>query len=115
MSRVSVLALSSLVLFLLLPARANAGSSTRARLWQEGELVSRKTLPADRHTLRNRYLYRVKGPNVQYRVVLEEPVNLDLHVPMRFSVTRKHLFIEDAASQVCKGTILERVRYSSRR
>jgi hypothetical protein len=115
MSRLSVLALSSLAVFLLFPAQVNAGSNTKPRLWQEGELISRKTVPADRHTPRNRYLYRVKGLDVRYRVVLDEPVNLDLHVPMRFSVGRKHLFIEDAAGQVSKATILERARYSSRR
>src|SRR5262249_20793265 len=86
---------------------ASLHSAPKARFWQDGEITSRKTVPAVQRTPRNQYLYRVRGAGVRYLVVLDQPLPLDLHVPMKFSLGRKHLFIQHADGREWKATILE--------
>ena len=86
---------------------ASLQSAPKARLWQDGEITSRKTVPSGKRIPRSQYLYRVRGAGVRYLVVLDQPLPLDLHVPMKFSLGRKYLFIQDAAGREWKATILE--------
>jgi hypothetical protein len=65
------------------------------RVWQDGVLVSRRTVSVGRDTFQKQFVYRVRGGTARYVVVSNEPLKLDLHVPMRFVVTRRHLLIQD--------------------
>ena len=72
-----------------------AGATSHDRVWQDGVLVSRRTVSVGRDTFQKQFVYRVRGGTAWYVVVSDEPLKLDLHVPMRFVVTRRHLLIQD--------------------
>ncbi|HUD13163.1 MAG TPA: hypothetical protein VMQ56_05870 [Terracidiphilus sp.] len=97
---------------LLVPLAVLAAPS---RTWQDGELLSRKTVPLGRTFLRNRYVYRVRGLNREYVVVSETPLNADLYVPIKFSPDRRQILIQDADGREHKVHILQRAVVSLRR
>ena len=101
------------VLFLVL-APAAALSGAPARSWQDGELLSRKTVPMGRTFLKNRYVYRVRGLNREYLVESPIPLQLDLYVPIKFSSDRRQILIRDADGHECKVHILQRASVSLR-
>jgi len=101
------------VLILLTPLMGLA--EAQGRLWQDGEILSRKTVPIGRTFLKNRYVYRVRGSDCRYIVVAKTPLQLDLYVPMRFSAGRNHIFIQDADGQERKAQILQKATLSHRR
>ena len=86
-----------------------ARAVSHVRVWQDGVLVSRKTVPVGRNTFQNQFIYRVRGGTARYMVVSAEPLKLDLHVPMRFAVTRRHLVIQDADGSEHKTAILQKL------
>ena len=91
-------------------ARWTAGADSKSRVWQEGVLVSRRTVPTGRNTFQNRFIYRVRGGTARYVVVVSDvPLKLDLHVPMRFAVTRRHLVIQDVDGSEHKAAILRKL------
>jgi hypothetical protein len=98
---------------LLAPFQAMAGAPSR--LWQDGELVSRKTVPARRTFLKNEYVYRLRGPSCRYVVVSKTALQLDLFVPLKFSAERKHVLIQDADGRQLKAQILQKAAYTHRR
>jgi hypothetical protein len=98
---------ASLLIALLFPARMSGGN-LRNLVWQEGELASRKTVLVDRATLHKHYVYRVQSVAVRYIVVSDMLIYSELHAPVQFAVTRKHLFIRDAEGRECKTAILEK-------
>jgi hypothetical protein len=79
-------------------------------VWQEGELVSRKTVSVRHNTFRNQFLYRVQGGAVRYLVVSDEPLMLELHVPMRFAATRRHVLIQDLDGRERKTDIVRKLK-----
>lgn len=85
------------------------GATAHDRVWQDGELVSRRTVPVGRDTFQNQFVYRVRGGTARYMVVANEPLKLDLHVPMRFAVTRRHLIIQDLDGSEHKTAILQKL------
>jgi len=85
------------------------GATSHQRVWQDGELVSRRTVPVGRNTFQNQFVYRVRGGTARYVVVSDEPLKLDLHVPMRFAVTRRHLVIQDVDGSEHKTAILQKL------
>jgi hypothetical protein len=97
----------------LAPAVAVCGGPGRS--WQDGELLSRKTVPMGRTFLRNRFVYRVRGLNREYLVESQTPLRLDLYVPMKFSPDRRKIVIRDADGRECKVHILQRAAVSLRR
>ena len=90
-----------------------ARATSHDRVWQDGVLVSRRTVPAGRNTFQNQFIYRVRGGTARYVVVSDEPLRLDLHVPMRFSVTRRHLLIRDLDGSERRTAILRRLKNTS--
>jgi hypothetical protein len=86
----------SVILCIAIASLAPAALCAKERLWQEGELVSKRTVPADRRDVRNRYIYRIRAGTARYLVALEQPLALDFLVPMRFSLGRHHVLIQDA-------------------
>jgi hypothetical protein len=98
---------------LLVPFAVLAGAPSRT--WQDGELLSRKTVPLGRTFLRNRYVYRVRGLNREYVVVSETPLNSDLYVPIKFSPDHRQILIQDADGREHKVHILQRAAVSLRR
>jgi hypothetical protein len=86
-----------------------ARATSHVRVWQDGVLVSRKTVPVGRNTFQNQFIYRVRGGTARYVVVSDEPLKLDLHVPMRFAVTRRHLVIQDVDGSEHKTAILQKL------
>ena len=81
------------------------------RRWQDGEILSRKTVATGRTYLHKQYVYRVKSFGRTYLVVSDIPLHLDLYVPMRFSADRRHLFIQDADGRECRAAILQVAHY----
>jgi hypothetical protein len=101
------------VVFLLLaPAASLWGAPGRS--WQDGELLSRKTVPLGRTFLKNRYVYRVRGLNREYLVESETPLQLDLYVPIKFSPDRRQILIRDSDGNERKVHILQRASVSLR-
>ena len=87
-----------------------ARAVSHVRVWQDGVLVSRKTVPVGRNTFQNQFVYRVRGGTARYVVVSDEPLKLDLHVPMRFSVHRRHLVIQDLDGSEHRTAILKTLK-----
>ena len=102
----------AVVALMLVPVSALFGATPRN--WQDGELLSRKTVPMGRTFLRNEYVYRVRGLNREYLVVSKTPLDLDLFVPLKFSADRREIFIQDSAGHQYKVHILQRASVSLR-
>jgi hypothetical protein len=101
MNRRNALLRLALACFAAAPALAKDGP------WQEGVLVSRKTLPpADRHS-EKRYLYRVRGGGAHYLLRLDQPLKLEISEPVKFSIGRKHALIRDADGVERRAVIVE--------
>lgn len=98
-----------LLMALLLPARLTAGTDLTEHRWQEGELVSRKTITLD-GGFRHRYVYRLRGGDTQYVVSAKEPLKLDLLVPVKFTAQRRHLLIVDSDGKECKVSMIRKNR-----
>jgi hypothetical protein len=94
------------VLILLTPLMGLA--QPPGRLWQDGEILSRKTVLVGRTSLRSEYVYRVRGSNGRYLVVSDTALQLDLFQPMRFSIGRRHILIQDADGQERRTQILQK-------
>jgi hypothetical protein len=86
-----------------------ASANSHDRVWQDGELVSRKTVPVGHNTFQNQFVYRVQGGTARYVVVSDEPLKLDLHVPMRFTISRRHLVIQDVDGSERETGILRKL------
>lgn len=97
--------LGVVILLLLAPVAASGGTS---RSWQDGELLSRRTVPMGRTFLKNRYVYRVRGLNREYVVESETPLQVDLLVPIKFSPDRRQILIRDADGNEHRVRILRR-------
>jgi hypothetical protein len=100
-------------LFVLLVS-AKALSAAPARSWQDGELLSRKTVPMGRTFLKNRYVYRVRGLNREYLVESQTPLELNLYVPMKFCPDHRQILIQDADGNERKVRIIQRASVSLR-
>ena len=101
-----------IVVLLLAPVVALSGAPGRS--WQDGELLSRRTVPMGRTFLRNRYVYRVRGLNREYLVESVTPLQLNLYVPMKFSPDHRQILIQDAEGHEFKVHILRRASVSLR-
>jgi hypothetical protein len=106
------LRIAGVLLALLVPASLDA--AVVPRQWQDGEILSRKTVSTGRAYLRKQYVYRVRAFDRTYLVVSDTALHLDLYVPMRFSADRRHLFIQDADGRECKAAILQVARHRAR-
>jgi hypothetical protein len=93
---------------LLAPARLTAGSDTAALRWQDGEVVSRKTIPARRTGLDYKYIYRLRAGDARYVVSTREPLNVELMAPVRFAPQGRSLVIQDADGKSCKADLIKR-------
>jgi hypothetical protein len=100
-------------LFVVLASAASLAGAP-GRSWQDGELLSRRTVPMGRTFLKNRYVYRVRGLNREYLVESQTPLQLDLYVPMKFSPDRRQILIQDADGNERKVRILQRASVSLR-
>ena len=101
-----------IVFVLLISTRAL--SAAPSRTWQDGELLSRKTVPMGRTFVKNRYIYRVRGLNSEYLVESETPLQLDLYVPMKFCRDHRQILIQDSDGNQRKVRILQRASVSLR-
>ena len=86
-----------------------AGATSHDRVWQDGVLLSRRTVSVGRDTFQKQFVYRVRGGTTRYVVVSDEPLKLDLHVPMRFVVTRGHLLIQDVDGRERRTAIMQKI------
>jgi hypothetical protein len=83
-------------------------SAAPSRNWQDGELLSRKTVPVGRAFVKYHYIYRVRALNREYLVESELPLQLNLYVPMKFSFDHRQILIQDADGNERKVHILQR-------
>lgn len=115
MSRLKLMALV-LTAPWLIPSALPAGPSTHNKqLWQEGEIVSRKTILPGHHHPRTRYLYRIKSGGLQYMARFDEPLSLAPYAPLKVSVNRRHLFVQDSDGSEMKAAILKKSEPELRR
>jgi hypothetical protein len=104
------------VLLLLLPSPvALAASGTRIQHWQEGEILSRKTITPGHHHSRTCYVYRIKSGGVQYVARFDQPLSLAPYAPLKLAVGRRHLFVQDADGSELKASILRKSEAPMRR
>lgn len=96
------------LLLSLLPAALPADSGSRPGQWQEGEILSRKTVMPGNHGTRTRYVYRIRSGNMEYTVRLDQPLSAAPYNPLKFSVNRKHMLVQDADGSELKAEILRR-------
>ena len=99
---------SGLTLALFFTASLVALAGAPIRPWQDGELLSRKTVPVGRTFLKNQYVYRVRSFHCEYLVVANTPLQLDLYTPMKFSAVRNGIFIQDSDGAERKVRILQK-------
>jgi len=102
------------LLFALLVMASVGAAAPVPRPWQDGEILSRKTVVSGRDYVHKQYVYRIKSFGRYYLVVSNTALHLDINAPMRFSADRRHLVIQDADGQKCKVAILQTARYPSR-
>lgn len=93
---------------LALPAALSAASGTQRQLWQEGEILSRRTIPPGHHRSRTRYVYRIKGGGMQYMARFDQPLSVAPYAPLKFSVDRRHLFVQDADGSEKQASLLKK-------
>lgn len=93
-------------------AAGQSAAPSDERRWQEGVLVSRRTLPAGDRRSSNRYLYRVRGGAAHYLVVLDQPLELETPAPVKFSVSRRYVVICDADGAERRAHLVQTVRFS---
>ena len=105
--------LRNIAILVFAPVLALAGSPSRQ--WQDGEILSRKTVPVGRSFLKNDYVYRLRGLNRRYVVVSKTPLQLDLLVPVKFSTFRNQIFIQGADGTEYKARIVQREVAARRR
>ena len=99
----------------LVPVRLTAGSGTTSLRWQDGEVVSRKTIPAHRTGLEYKYLYRLRSGDARYVVSTREPLKLELMAPVKFAPQGRSLVIKDADGRSCKAALIEKSKRDFRR
>jgi hypothetical protein len=105
------------LLLLLLPfsGRMAAASEMPNRHWQQGEILSRKTIPAGHRNSRTRYVYRIKNGLVQYTARFDEPLSMAPYTPLKFSVAHGHLFVQGTEGMEWEASILKKWEPSMRR
>ncbi len=106
MSRLTTVLL--LFLALLFPALLTAGSDSTKHRWEEGEILSRKTIPSGRGGIQYEYVYRLRGGDAHYVVVAKEPLKVGLRAPVKFAPLRRHVLIQDSDGRERKVSMLER-------
>ena len=101
--------IAPLVLLLLpISGKMAVASEIPIRHWQEGEILSRKTVPSGHRNSRRRYLYRIRNGLVQYTALSDEPLSMAAYTPLKFSVAHRHLFVQDADGLEWKASILRK-------
>jgi len=97
------------LLLSFLPAGLAAADGTRTnQKWQEGEILSRRTIAASPRNPRTRYVYRIKSGAMQYVARFNQPLSVTPYAPLKFSVARRHLWVQDADGSEQKAAILKR-------
>ena len=110
MSRFALVAL-----LLIAPTISPLAAGTNGLHWQEGEIVSRRTIAPGRHNNHKRYIYRIKGSGMQYTARFDQPLSVRPYSPLSFAVSRKHMLVHDADGSEQKADILKKSEPSIRR
>jgi hypothetical protein len=96
-----------LSLAFLIPALLTAGTDPKYH-WQDGEIISRKTIPAGGSGIQYEYVYRLRGSGTHYVVIAKEPLKVGLRTPVKYAPLRRHIVIQDSDGRECKVRIRER-------
>ncbi|HEY2012902.1 MAG TPA: hypothetical protein VGH38_05340 [Bryobacteraceae bacterium] len=99
-----------LSLVLVVPAPLAAGTKIAPHRWQEGELISRKTIPTGSPGMEYKYVYRLRSSDAHYVIVAKEPLKVNLQVPIKFATGRRHVVIQDSDGQERKVSLRKKVR-----
>ena len=97
-----------ITLVLLIPLLLPVASAAGNQRWQEGEILSRKTIAPGRHHSQPRYVYRIKADGMQYVARFDRPLSVPPYEPLKFSVARRHLFVQDADGSELKAPLLRK-------
>ena len=103
------------LLFAGAPGPVAADSGSNSQVWQDGELVSRKTIFPRPHHPRTTYVYRIKSGAVHYVARFDRPLSLRLYAPLKFSIDRGHLYVKDADGTELKASNVRRSEPAIRR
>lgn len=103
-------------LLLLLPFTwPLAASGLDGQHWQDGEILSRRTIGPGHHHPHARYVYRIKSGGMQYVARFDQPLSLSQYAPLKIAVERRHLLVQDADGSEFKASILKRSEPAMRR
>ena len=83
--------------------------------WQEGEILSRRTIVPGHHKNQTRYVYRIRGGGRQYTARFDQPLSVAPYSPLTFAVSGGHLVVQDADGSELKASILKKSDPSLRR
>ncbi len=97
-----------LLLVFLVPAALPAASDTTLPHWQEGEILSRRTIGPNHHNTHIRYIYRIKGGALQYTARFDQPLSVAQYAPLKFAVSHRHMLVQDADGSELKASILKK-------
>lgn len=106
----------ALTLLLLLPfPGCLAASGPGSQHWQDGEILSRRTIGPRHHHPHTRYVYRIRSGGMQYVARFDQPLSLSQYAPLKIAVEHKHLLVQDADGSELKASILKRSEPAMRR
>ena len=103
-----MLRLIAIMLLALLPASPSAGSGTPSPRWQEGEILSRRTILPSHHHTQTRYVYCIRSGGIEYTARFDRPLAMRVYAPVKLSVSRRHILVQDADGSAQKASILVR-------
>ncbi len=92
------------ILMLLLPLLCVSATD---KLWQEGEILSRKTVVIGLRTPRTAYVYRIRAGSREYVARFEQPLLVTVYAPVKFSVSGRHLLVQDADGNEQRAALLQ--------
>lgn len=106
----------ALTVLLLLPLPGFLAASGRGgQHWQDGEILSRRTIGPSHHHSHTHYVYRIKSGGMQYVARFDQPLSMSQYAPLKFTVERRHLLVQDADGSERKASILKRSEVALRR
>jgi hypothetical protein len=99
-----------IALLLLVPVLSSTlpAAAPHGLRWQEGEILSRKTIAPSHHNNHTRYVYRIRGGGMQYTARFDRPLSVAPYSPLTFAVSGGHLVVQDADGSELKAPILKK-------
>jgi hypothetical protein len=79
----------------------------KAMVWQSGQIVSMKEEGLDGDGKWTSYVYRLRGKDRTYAVVISTPLKAYIHSSVKFALDKDVLYIQDQDGKLRKACIIE--------